>query len=445
MPRSSKPPPSAVEQLIPKSTTGTISKVESSQMASLDPASSISSTCAPNDQGFILAIGGFPATGPGFWSVFDMWYWRNVTITTASTLMPYDELEGQTAAVDPATGLVYVFGGYINATTTAQTTLEVNNLLTVFDPNTTRILSQEAANATTGLTGAVAIWSTIRNTKDGSKIVLHGGAKDASAFLSTMHILDVAMGVWKQGPSTTKCIIFGGSIDPRAVNTLADSTPILYDVDKNEWVSTFKPGPDPYNTNAWPMPDLTNPDHVGIFGPEDPNQQTKILGAIIGGVAGVVVLLMVGLVVYLVRRRRRMHRDNGDKESRDTDAKTAVLEEACKNFRPSAFGGAKSWNSDELSRSVAVSDSNFSAVGKTSKARRLSDPEVQLDPVLYYQQLLMKQRQLQIQHPHLIGDLLSHRSPQSCPELDGSSSSSIASRNNSSNDDNNNEKQGLTI
>ncbi|KAF9088436.1 hypothetical protein BGX23_007373 [Mortierella sp. AD031] len=411
-----------------------------------------------------------------------MWYWRNVTITTASTLMPYDELEGQTAAVDPATGLVYVFGGYINTTTTAQTTPEVNNLLTVFDPNTTRILSQEAANATTSLTGAVAIWSTIRNSvllfggsravgtefvkglelvsiveyipttkqwskmkttgdipsprlvacaaasKDGSKIVLHGGAKDASAFLSTMHILDVATGVWKQGPSTTKvrsqatctynagkCIIFGGSVDPRAVNTLADSTPILYDVDKNEWASTFKPGPDPYNTNAWPMPDLTNPDHVGIFGPEDPNQQTKILGAIIGGVAGVVVLLM------------------------------AVLEEACKNFRPSAFGGAKSWNSDELSRSVAVSDSNFSAVGKTSKARRLSDPEVQLDPVLYYQQLLMKQRQLQIQHPHLIGDLLSHRSPQSCPELDGSSSSSIASRNNSSNDDNNNEKQGLTI
>ncbi|KAG0206990.1 hypothetical protein BGX33_007074 [Mortierella sp. NVP41] len=273
-----------------------------------------------------------------------MWYWRNVTITTASTLMPYDELEGQTAAVDPATGLVYVFGGYINATTTAQTTPEVNNLLTVFDPNTTRILSQEAANATTSLTGAVAIWSTIRNSvllfgaKDGSKIVLHGGAKDASAFLSTMHILDVATGVWKQGPSTTKvrsqatctynagkCIIFGGSVDPRAVNTLADSTPILYDVDKNEWASTFKLGPDPYNTNAWPMPDLTNPDHVGIFGPEDPNQQTKILGAIIGGVAGVVVLLMVGLVVYLVRRRRRMHRDNGDKESRDTDAKTVEV------------------------------------------------------------------------------------------------------------------------
>ncbi|KAF9118231.1 hypothetical protein BG015_006700, partial [Linnemannia schmuckeri] len=127
-------------------------------------------------------------------------------------------------------------------------------------------------------------------------------------------------------------------------------------------------------------------------------------------------------------------------------AAQAALEEASKKLRPSAFKSPKSWISEANTNSVSVGSNSTDF----SKARRLSDPEVQADPVLYYQQLLLKQRQLQMQHPHLIGGY-TLRSPHSCAAGDHDSgsdsdcSSVSCSRSNSMDSQTGNKKRGLKI
>ncbi|KAF9148205.1 hypothetical protein BG015_010076 [Linnemannia schmuckeri] len=125
-------------------------------------------------QGYILSIGGTPAVGQGFWSAFDIQtkQWKNVSVEAADiSLVPYVELQGHTATVDPTTGLVYVIGGYDGLNSNALLP-EVTNLLTVYDPNTGKLLSQERATTDNSLTGANAIWSTERGT-----VMLLGGSR----------------------------------------------------------------------------------------------------------------------------------------------------------------------------------------------------------------------------------------------------------------------------
>lgn len=125
-------------------------------------------------QGYILSIGGTPANGPGFWSGYDIStkQWSNISVKAADiTFIPYVELEGHTATVDPSTGLVYIIGGFDGMLSNVLLPEDVN-LLTVFDPNTGTLLSQERATTDTSLTGANAIWSTSRGT-----VMLLGGSR----------------------------------------------------------------------------------------------------------------------------------------------------------------------------------------------------------------------------------------------------------------------------
>ncbi|KAF9145722.1 hypothetical protein BGX30_007315 [Mortierella sp. GBA39] len=495
-------------------------------------------------QGYILAIGGTPANGPGFWSAFDVQtkQWKNVTVEPADiSFVPYVELEGHTATVDPTTGLVYVIGGFNGLVSNAPLP-QVTNLLTIFDPNTGKLLSQESATTDNSLTGANAIWLTKRGTvmllggsravatasvigldmtvlteyspstktwsnrttsgaipqarldacaavsDDGTKVIVYGGAANANTFLNSIHILDVTTGVWTAGPLSTgvlsqaTCafhsgmfIVFEGSVNATNMNSLTGAEPLIFDVAKGSWASSFTP-----SSGSGSAGNPTSPAHPSggdAIGPNDsstPGDKSK-LGIIIGCVAGVIVFLMVVLGVYLVRRRRFAR----EKAVKDTEARAvamlaaeekqeqerapkimtaadhyaaaqAALEEASKRLRPTAFKSPKSWISEAHTNSVSVSDGSDST--GLSKARRLSDPEVQANPVLYYQQLLLKQRQLQIQHPHLIGGL-SLRSPHSCAAGDhdiGSDSESDcgstgSSRRNRTDSRRGDEKKGLTI
>ncbi|KAK3839896.1 MAG: hypothetical protein J3R72DRAFT_476094 [Linnemannia gamsii] len=462
-------------------------------------------------QGYILAVAGTPLNGPGYWTAYDIQskQWRTIAATPAdTTFTPYVELEGHTATVDPSTGLVYVIGGFNGLISNAPLPGSVN-LLTVFDPKTAKILSQEQATTGTSLTGANAVWSTKRGTvlllggsravatisvtgldmtvlteynptskqwtsmrtsgaipparldacadvtDDGSKVIVYGGAANANTYLSSIYILDLTTGVWTAGPPTTgvlsqatcaynagQFIVFAGSISATDMNSLAEATPLVFDVNNGAWVTSFTASSgggggngSGGNSGSGSLTTPTHPMGSGGDGPgdSDATEGKSHTGAIIGAIAGVLVLLLIGLAVYLVRMRRRRNL----KKVQDTEAKAvallaaegkddrknnepkimtaadhyaaaqAALEEASKRIRPSAFKSPKSWTSEANSNSV--SDGNSTAV---SKARRLSDPEVKADPALYYQQLLLKQRQLQRQHPHLIGGLAS-RSPHS--------------------------------
>ncbi|KAH7052911.1 hypothetical protein BKA57DRAFT_491105 [Linnemannia elongata] len=492
-------------------------------------------------QGYILSIGGTPANGPGFWSAFDVQskQWKNISVEPADIpFVPYVALEGHTATVDPTTGLVYVIGGFDGLLSNTPVPEDIN-LLTVFDPNTGKLLSQERATTDNSVTGANAIWSTKRGTimlmggsraastvsvmgldmsvlteyspstktwsnmttsgaipqarldacsavsDDGAKVIVYGGAANANTYLNSIHILDVTTGVWTAGPLSTEAlsqascafhsgmfIVFEGSIDPKGVSSLTSATPLIFDVAKGSWASSFMPSSGSGSTG-----NPTSPAHPNGGDAIDPNDSStpgdkSMLGIITGCVAGVIFLLIV-LGVHLVRRRRMLA---CEKAVKDTEARAAAmlaaeekqkqertpkvmtaadhyaaaqeaLEEASKRIRPSAFKSPKSWISEAQTNSVSDNSSSTDF----SKACRLSDPEVQADPTLYYQQLLLKQRQLQMQHPHLIGGLLL-RNPHSCAAGDhgsGSDSDDCSStsniRRNSTDSRKGNEKKRLTI
>lgn len=148
-------------------------------------------------QGYILAIGGTPANGPGFWSAFDIQtkQWKNVSVEAAAiSFVPYVELEGHTATVDPTTGLVYIIGGFDGLVSNAPVPEDIN-LLTVFDPNTGKLLSQERATTDNSLTGANAIWSTKRGT-----VMLLGGSRA----VATATVIGLDMSVLTEYSPSTK-------------------------------------------------------------------------------------------------------------------------------------------------------------------------------------------------------------------------------------------------
>ncbi|KAF9148203.1 hypothetical protein BG015_010074 [Linnemannia schmuckeri] len=311
-------------------------------------------------QGYLLAIGGNPASSGGFWSAYDIQAgtWANLTLSA-----PYIGLEGQAAVSDPSTGQVYIIGGYYND---AATNATVTNRLTVYDPTSNSVVMQQAATDKTNLTGAAVVWSTKRNTillfggsratsastvsglqlanideydpaskiwktmtttgniptraldacaaasDDGSKIVLFGGSLDANTFFSTVYTLDVASGVWSQGEAAPEyrarmaCgfhagqfIVFGGSRGTNQMTSMHNNLPIVYDVIANAWSSNFDPN-----------------------GPTGGSGKGS-MGAIIGGaVGGVVVLVICAVGGFCFVKRRRANRD---KEAKDSEEKAATL------------------------------------------------------------------------------------------------------------------------
>ncbi|KAG0308159.1 hypothetical protein BGZ97_000144, partial [Linnemannia gamsii] len=211
---------------------------------------SISAGVNGGAKGSILSIGGMPASSgpPSFFALYDIdsASWTN---TMNNVKLPYPALEGHAAVSDPNTGLIYIVGGF-NGTTSNF----LYNTLSVYDPKSSKMVSQQAGTAATSLTDVGAVWSTQRNSiltfggsrappavtnaigndiqeydvsakswktmstsgdvpparldhcmaasDDGSKIVLFGGTQDSNnVFFNSIYILDVKSGKWKQGTS----------------------------------------------------------------------------------------------------------------------------------------------------------------------------------------------------------------------------------------------------
>lgn len=138
-------------------------------------------------QGYLLSIGGNPATPGAFWTAYDFQAgsWR-----TLPTPLPgnYTGLEGHTAVADPDTGLVYIVGGFFGNTT--------ENLLTVFDPKTATVVSSQAATDASNRTDVAAVWSSKRKT-----VLTFGGSRAVTAVsgfdLTNLNEYDPSSRIWK--------------------------------------------------------------------------------------------------------------------------------------------------------------------------------------------------------------------------------------------------------
>ncbi|KAF9131786.1 hypothetical protein BGW39_001321 [Mortierella sp. 14UC] len=309
-------------------------------------------------KGYLLSIGGNPASPAAFWVAYDFeaGAWKNIPTAIPGT---YTGLEGHTAVSDPDTGLVYVVGGFYGNTT--------QNLLTVFDPKTASVVSSQPATDANNRTDVAAVWSTRRKTvltfggsraitavygfdlaslqeydpssniwktmtttgtiptrrldscaaasEDGSKIVVFGGSLDSNTYFDTIYVLDVITGVWTQGASAPayrtrmacgfmagQFVVFGGSRGANRETTMHDNIPLIYDPDHNIWSTGYDP--------AGPVGDGT------VAGGEKSNT-----GVIAGAAGGAVAVILAGVVAFFVFRRRRQ---NKDKEARDSDARIAA-------------------------------------------------------------------------------------------------------------------------
>ncbi|KAF9551797.1 hypothetical protein EC957_004120 [Mortierella hygrophila] len=314
-------------------------------------------------QGYLLTIGGNPATPGSFWAAYDFQAgsWKNIPTPLPGN---YTGLEGHAVVGDPDTGLVYIVGGFYGNTT--------QNLLTVFDPKTATVVSSQEATNNSNRTDVAAVWSSKRKTvltfggsraittvsgfdmanlneydpsskiwktmattgdiptrrldscaaasEDGSKIVLFGGSLDSVTFFATVYVLDVVSGVWRQGTSASayrtrmacgfmagQFVAFGGSSGSNRETTMHDNVPIIYDLDLDIWSTGYDPaGPTGNGGNG------------GNGGGDGGKSNTAVVA---GAAGGVVAVILVGVVAFFIFRRRRQNRD---KEAIESEARIAA-------------------------------------------------------------------------------------------------------------------------
>jgi hypothetical protein len=154
-------------------------------------------------KGFLLSVGGYPTPFNAFFSAYNL---QTGTWTNLTTESPYTGLEGHTAVSDPATGRVYIMGGYYNNKPLPNP--KIGNLLTVFDPNTATVVSNFAATDANNMTGASALWSSRRKTVllfEGSRAVNTGDVKGIA--MTAVQEYDTTATQWKPFVSW-KCFLY---------------------------------------------------------------------------------------------------------------------------------------------------------------------------------------------------------------------------------------------
>lgn len=307
---------------------------------------------------------------------------------------------------------------------------------------------------------------------------MFGGAADANVILNTIHILDVDSAQWTQGlpapaaRTQMACayhsglfVAFGGTSNKNQTEDIYSNQPIVYDVNKNQWVEHYSPpGAVPVAFNG-STSDGINADEGGST--ESSPEEKSHMGLVIGAGVGAIVVMMVCAVVlgYMVQKRRR------DRKAVERDARTtallsdgedhyshrrrtihkrtdrainsnsnggvmtaaehyaaaqAVAElQAARNAAIAAAiaanggesGGvdgdrrANSWSSDSFSQGTA-SEYESTILMNVAKARRLSDvtavvgaggvEKMSMDPQTYYLHLLHQHRTSQARHSELL-------------------------------------------
>ncbi|KAI1317414.1 hypothetical protein EDD11_008478 [Mortierella claussenii] len=351
----------------------------------------ISAASNGGSQGSLLAIGGMGNVA--FFNSYDIA--SDTWSTLSSVKPPYPTMEGHAAVSDPNTGLVYMVGGYGNNTF---------NSLSVYDPKSKSMVSQQSASAANSLTDVGAVWVNGRNSvvtfggsrappagtsglgggdlneydtaskswkimstsgdvpparldhcmaasEDGSKIVLFGGTLDGNVYYNTIYILDVSSGKWKQGTSAPvartrmACAFHSYQFIAWGGSTGSNRNTMLNNL------------PIIYNLNSDEWTDSYNA-----------NEKVKKsnIGAVVGGV--IAFLVIVGTAAFLVVRRRRKRREEDDAAYRaDALAAAAIsAEDEDHNVKVLAmddYGQGAGYGQEYQLHKMDMSDSRYNGVG----------------------------------------------------------------------------------
>ncbi|KAG0243990.1 hypothetical protein BGX31_010025 [Mortierella sp. GBA43] len=179
----------------------------------------------------------------------------------------------------------------------------------------------------------------------GKKIIMYGGYSTLlHTTFSDLYILDVATLTWTAGPSlpiensrygascgvsNDQLIVWGGAFMDAASVFTASSTPLIYNLKTNKWVSAYtapskppsKPSASPSNPSNSSTPTSSPNSDVSstpVGNGNDGNSHTVIiLGSVIGAL--VVIAVIIGFLVYRSRSRKVKHLDDSTHKDEVSD------------------------------------------------------------------------------------------------------------------------------
>ncbi|KAF9088437.1 hypothetical protein BGX23_007374 [Mortierella sp. AD031] len=430
-------------------------------------------------KGYLLSIGGYPPPSDAFWAAYNLetGTWANLTTpapytsleghsavvdpstglvyvmggfngdktsfrensTVSNLLTVFDPKTAKVVEQTPATiadnmtgasvlwstrrNSVLRFRGSRVASTGNVTALEQTSI-DEYSPTTKQWTTME----TKGTFPQRRLDACALESEDGSKIVLFGGAADVDVIHGSIHILDVTTGQWTAGQSVPlartqiscafhagQFIVFGGTQTKDQRGSQITAQPIVFDVNKNQWISSYNPAGTGGSNDGSNGSNPGSPDN-------DPNtpttDKTSNLGAIICGVVAGVILIVfvVGGIIYRRRRRERKDaeadaraaamlsaRESDSNEKRNPQnmtaaehyaaAQAAAQLQAAREAAAGRLDGDKrthSWSSENLSQVTSSENDSSIILMNAAKARRLSDAPI-MDPAACYRHLLNHQ------------------------------------------------------
>ncbi|KAG0376343.1 hypothetical protein BGX24_007888, partial [Mortierella sp. AD032] len=202
--------------------------------------------------GLVYVIGGFNgllsnAPLPGSVNLLTVFDPKTAKFLSQEQATTGTSLTGANAVWSTKRGTVLLLGGSRAVGTISVTGLDMT-VLTEYNPTS----KQWTSMRTSGAIPPARFDACADVTDDGSKVIVYGGAANANTYLSSIYILDLTTGVWTAGPPTTgvlsqatcaynagQFIVFAGSISATDMNALAEATPLVFDVNKGAWATSF--------------------------------------------------------------------------------------------------------------------------------------------------------------------------------------------------------------
>ncbi|KAG0272436.1 hypothetical protein BGZ95_011816 [Linnemannia exigua] len=280
--------------------------------------------------------------------------------TPSKASFPFQDRNGLASVTDPNTGLVYTAGGYVNPIEgvaidvynfdeDSVSTIPIPDALDVFSTRVyyTSVWSQQRnsilyfggytlasqpvqpLNSVAEFVPASKGWRTMPTTgtapplrgchcmaanEDGTRVIVYGGKLYAASNTTTgdIYILNTVTKAWTTGKAGspriyTTCtiagdqfLVWGGATND---NAIPSSEVLIYSIKNDNWIASYTPPLSylsPSSTSGGVARPSSMPDDSSSAG-----EKLRRVGGIIGGVIGG--LIVVGAVLFLLCRRRRLH------------------------------------------------------------------------------------------------------------------------------------------
>ncbi|KAF9920663.1 hypothetical protein FBU30_009480 [Linnemannia zychae] len=228
---------------------------------------------------------------------------------------------------------ILYFGGY----TLKTELISEANVVTQLDLTSKQFSTLNARPVPGGSAPAIRADHCLAISEDGSKLVVYGGRTSFTnpGLTGDLYILDTNTLEWTQGAtgearSYTACtiagnqlIVWGGktaSPAQGAPEPITTQALLIYDMNRNQWVTNYTPPPPTSTTSTGSKPTTTD------SGTTTTPEKSTNMGAIIGGVVGGLVVVCVAGFLFWRRRKQ-----NGAKKQHVQSDVKLVKANASKN------------------------------------------------------------------------------------------------------------------